>query len=498
MLTPYLSYDTQLKREIYIPNVPPEIFKKADASITLEIETENNIILTKMQKFDPETTKKNTIKLIMNSESSKDRVATKGSIKIFNRQLPAYAKVPKRIQTASSNSNFRRQPNPQAHYNTGMGNRNQRTPNAQQQWPDLPHSSHWAGNRFNASSRPPLLPTPPGLAAWQNQFHDTEITIFLQADGVICEKISSVLENPEVFAANYNEILTEKGYCTVHIPDSILNSSKHIYYNKNINSVNQTQSNFMGTQKFHEPTMCQNPLQNPPSHIQSSHPIPNPGPSSNTDPGHATSSPQTLTTEPASPPSPPHPPPPPQPTDLASIPLPPPPPQPPQLPHSPQAPLPSSDLSPSTPTSTVHSHLPQTPADSSHCLTAHSQTASQASPSISTPNTTTTITYSETTPKTTEVVFNTVFSTPITTTAPTSVHTQSDLTPLDNFSATYNSTPTNAEGSPNTTHPPTKTVPSGTTPSDTDSYTSESHTPSTPKNKKSYTFRALKKQFYGK
>ena len=63
----------------------------------------------------------------------------------------------------------------------------------------------------------------------------------------------------------------------------------------------------MGTQKFHEPTMCQNPLQNPPSHIQSSDPISNPGPSSNTDPGHATSSPQTLNTEPASPPSPPHP-----------------------------------------------------------------------------------------------------------------------------------------------------------------------------------------------
>ena len=309
MLTPSLSYDTQLKREIYITNVPTDIFNKADASITLDIETENQITLTKMQKFDPETTKKNTIKLIMNSESSKNKVATKGSIKLFNRQLPAYAKVPKRTQTTSSNSTFRGQPNLQAHHNTGMGNRHHRTPpNAQQQWPDLPHSSYWAGNRYNASSRPPLLATPPGLAAWQNQFYDTEITIFLQATGVICEKLSSGLENPEVFVSNFNEVLTEKGYCTVHIPHSILNSSRHIYLNKNINSADQARSSFVGSQNFHEANMCQTPQQNPPPHNQSHDPNSNPGPSSNTDPSHATSSPQTLTTEPVSPPSPPHPP----------------------------------------------------------------------------------------------------------------------------------------------------------------------------------------------
>merc|ERR1712215_261141 len=118
-------------------------------------------------------------------------------------------------------------------------------------------------------------------------------------------------------------------------------------------------------------------------------------------------------------------------------------------------------------TSTVHSPLPQPPVDSPHCPNAQPQATSQASSSFSTPNTVTTISHLATTPQTTAPVSNTVFSTPITTTAATSDHTQSDLTPLDNFSATYNSTPQNAESSPNTMHSPTQTVPSGNTTPDT-------------------------------
>ena len=105
MLTPNLSFNTQLKREIYIPNIPTEIFNKADTLITLEIETAIKITLKKLEKFNPQKTKRNTIKLIIDSESSKDKIATKGSITLFNKQLPAYAKVPKRTQILTSGDN---------------------------------------------------------------------------------------------------------------------------------------------------------------------------------------------------------------------------------------------------------------------------------------------------------------------------------------------------------------------------------------------------------
>ena len=171
-----------------------------------------------------------------------------------------------------------------------------RTNNAQQNGIALPNSSDWAGTRSNLNQHPPqnynrgssnpgLLPSPPGLAAWQNQFHSSNIQIFLQATGVICEKLSSGLENPDIFVSNFNDILSQQGYSVIQIPDVMLDNSKQIFMNKGVNA--QTHNLSQMNSNFHAPTMLQNNQTILSGHHNSTLPHPNQaqvsGPSSSQD-----------------------------------------------------------------------------------------------------------------------------------------------------------------------------------------------------------------------
>ena len=514
-----ISYNTALQREIYIINIPQDSYDKNDEQITLELETANNISVLVMNKFHSSRTQKNYIKITMESKSDKDKLVEKGSVLLFQHQLPATAKVSNTTHTG--NTNNRGYPSTQAQHNAGMRQNYQYIPSAQHQGHALSRTSHWADNRTNANNRPPLLSTPPGLAACQNQTNDMDIKIFLQATGEICERLSSGLPNPEVFVANYNELLTRQGYSTIYIPDTMLKSSNQIFINKSEKSINHISKNFQGDHNFHATSMLKDPPHNP--HITQNPHVPSapPLPPLDTAPALATATTHTPapapvpapTTAPApvpvTVPSPAHVPapspapapplphtpspvstPPPnsspliQALDLASIPLPSfgpicsPPPSSSPPPHSSQDSIPTPGLSCSTETPL----LPQAPITTTPHSTTHPNSPNITSPSTSThnPDRATHTQSAHTSQNRTETI-------PVVSPTSSSTHIQAELTPLDSFSATYNVIPSNTVTPPSPTHSPAHLMSKAPTPF-TDTSNTDIHTPKTSKKNK-YTLR---------
>ena len=165
----------------------------------------------------------------MESKTEKDKLAEKGSVHLYQHQLPATSKVSN--TSRAGNTNYRGHPSTQAQHNAGTRHNFQYIPSAQHEGHALSRTSSWANTRSNANNRPPLLSTPPGLAACQNQINDRDIKVFVQATGEVCERLSSGLPNPEVFVANFNELLSRQGYSTISIPDTMIKLSNQIYIN---------------------------------------------------------------------------------------------------------------------------------------------------------------------------------------------------------------------------------------------------------------------------
>ena len=253
-LTPQLSYSSQEQRELYIIDIPTEIYKKADSSILVEIEHSNNITILILEKFTSNKTDKKYLKLTLDSKVARDNIINNGSISIFDAQLTALPRKSSKATTASGIDP------PQPTLNPW-----QRISSAQQHGQALPSSSNWAGTRRkqqntaygnNHHPKPGLLPTPTGLSLMQKNACTTSIKLFMEATGVICEKLQSGLEDPEFFVFSFNEILNEQGYPTVTVPQDLIDASKIIFNEKNANNILPT-TNFNHNTNFHSPTILQ-------------------------------------------------------------------------------------------------------------------------------------------------------------------------------------------------------------------------------------------------
>ena len=101
-LTARISYNTQLQREIYIINVPQDAYDKNNEQLILELEAANNISLLVMEKFHSRITQKKYIKITMESKTEKDKLAAKGSVHLYQHQLPALSKVRNTTRTGTT------------------------------------------------------------------------------------------------------------------------------------------------------------------------------------------------------------------------------------------------------------------------------------------------------------------------------------------------------------------------------------------------------------
>ena len=131
-LTTRFSPATSVQREVFIINIPAQIYSKTDDEIKADIVNKARIPILNSQKFTGLTGKK-YIKITVDSKSSRDIIVSSGRIILFDTQLTTEGKIPKNTQ----NSNVGRPPT--THQFTPS------IPTSQNQGPALPSSSDWAG-----------------------------------------------------------------------------------------------------------------------------------------------------------------------------------------------------------------------------------------------------------------------------------------------------------------------------------------------------------------
>ena len=148
-----LTYNSQDKRDIYLPNIPSDIFAKSEDIIRNELITKLQMQVFDVIKFTSNKTGIRYIKFTADCTESKLGIINAGKFPFFNIELTPQVKI------ANTRSRINNGPNPHI------------IPSAQDQGQALAHSSNWADpgpqpNPRNITYQPPgyqlLHPQGPG------------------------------------------------------------------------------------------------------------------------------------------------------------------------------------------------------------------------------------------------------------------------------------------------------------------------------------------------
>ena len=280
-LSPSFTFNSQKQREIYILDIPDNIFENTESNITTELEHHNNIDILVLQKFRSEKTNKKYINITLKNEETKKRIATYGKLLLFGLRLPAKEKMEKK-QNASAASTTPITQNPNTAHPPFPRPDFSNKPTAQHHGRLLSNFSNWGSNRpatqqtHPQNLSPGLLQTPPGLQPQQIQANASEIESFMCAASNIAVKLQYGLENPEVFCTNFNEILIFNGFNPVGIPDKLINCSKQIFLAKQsenfLNNFRNENTNLFQSRQIPQPNSSSDsaPTNTPSTHTVTS------------------------------------------------------------------------------------------------------------------------------------------------------------------------------------------------------------------------------------
>ena len=286
-----LGEDIQLLRQIVvtIPDQSSDIFSNSESTLTNVIQTENNIAVLSLRKFKSDNTQGEYLFITVASVESCKSVIDKGSITVFNKQIPAEKARTKKYKPKSSQHhqgsyfnynnhqgsypNYNYQNFPQLHPSdtsskTTQGSYSNYTSD-QGRDQALSANSSWGGKRYqdtrlpvdtrrpppnyqvfkiqqHHSSNGPLRtnpPTAPDPVNLQSNIttHQSDLIIksFIEATSKISETISNGMENPETYLSIVNEALSKKEIPTVFVSKQNLLDSRKLYLlNKSANPPN--------------------------------------------------------------------------------------------------------------------------------------------------------------------------------------------------------------------------------------------------------------------
>ena len=282
-----LSSPTHLERDIYLINVPANIYQYDIQIIKSAIVQITGHKTLDVRKFNGNNSRKNYIVLTIDSKEERDNIINLGPMPLFGATLTARKPIPK-----LSNST--------AHQSQGFNNRSQPLPgnptpaplpaqavwtcppppsdnNANQLtdptiWPILPqgtpytwqtainHPSHLSTLQPRHQASPPsptprpsshistqqpsypAPPPPPPTRTGENQIrppnlnNENDLKFFVQASATICKIIHEGLEDPAEFLFNINEIYSMHGLPVIDVPNNQLLDSKLKFFRKSATS----------------------------------------------------------------------------------------------------------------------------------------------------------------------------------------------------------------------------------------------------------------------
>ena len=234
-----LGKKTQSLRVIFVPGISDDSYDKDNSDIIENIENLNNIKIIKLDKFNISASDTNYLKISLDSIEACTDIITRGKLFLFNEQLTAKAMHSRKPQ----------QPHPPIINSARNINRHHLTEgNA------LPYTSNWAGQRTtayvgnqharhapphppqgNPRMHPPWLNQPQNIPRPTAMFPlDTDSTIkyYTEATTRMCQALSNGMENPLTFIHQCNHINMFNGLPIIHIPQWVINSSRHVFMHK--------------------------------------------------------------------------------------------------------------------------------------------------------------------------------------------------------------------------------------------------------------------------
>ncbi|CAL4114050.1 unnamed protein product [Meganyctiphanes norvegica] len=245
-MTTRLSYASQMDREILILKTPNIIYTLPNLHLTDEIQQRNNVSVLHLEKFCSEKSKKNYIKITLNSKQEKVNVLKNGVLHIFQECLPVCtksfnvrARAPENVTAAAC---------PRIAVATSAP-ATIHVPDESTNTPDIVHEKHLAIVPMTPSDQEhtvvlpkankpsDLLTQPCPLHRRKMSFqHDQNVSnfkMFLHATIAICDRLNDGVDNPTVFVQAFNDILRHHGHSPVRVPQTVIDSSKTIFLGKN-------------------------------------------------------------------------------------------------------------------------------------------------------------------------------------------------------------------------------------------------------------------------
>ena len=307
-LTADLGKLSQQHRAVFIPDVSEETISKDDAAIISQLETANNIKILKLDKI---IAKKNNIKIILDSSKAANDLISTGKIKVYSEihRAEALGRISPVLHRHPSNQ--------QTPYNTSRW-----SPSAQHQGNCLspfsswgydkrrPPPSHTHHDTQQGSQRMTNQSTPSHVQSQKTQYiiqHPHPEAMVKQYSTIfasMCEFLSKGIESPEVFIKMCNDFHSNYNLPIVHVPPSVIESSKIMFIQKRalvlISSPTNAQTpSFLSQSSPDSPTQS-NPTQSETSNLLSNpSSISSPSSTSSTTSSIATNTP--LNTDPSSP-----------------------------------------------------------------------------------------------------------------------------------------------------------------------------------------------------
>ena len=259
-LKPELTSETQLLRQVLIPEVTPEIYAKPPADIIGEVDRISSVKILKLSTYSSPHNSKKYIFATIDSKDSKEQFVNTGSIELFGNNFTVLPTRSKR-RTAASSSNHPAQ--------------NIATPSVQRSGQGFTPTNNWGVQRqysYNGTSNinypPPNWSSPRNTSPQgpqtnrqnrPNQHHyrsflglsDQDIKFISTTYSRVCETLSYGLENPKAYVSLINQSLAHQGFPEIHIAESALNDCRKLYFTnlsgKIPTSLSQTSPNQQST-----------------------------------------------------------------------------------------------------------------------------------------------------------------------------------------------------------------------------------------------------------
>ncbi|CAL4129128.1 unnamed protein product [Meganyctiphanes norvegica] len=246
-MTTRLSYASQLDREILILKTPNILYIKPNHQLTAEIKQRNNVSILHLEKFCSEKSKKNYIKITLNSKQEKVKVLNNGVLHIFQECLPVCTKYVNARAHALDDATT-----PASHTTLVASHRVPSTVPATDDSTSttaIVHELQLDTMPIIPSDKEPTIvlpkennlsvlltqpcPLPHRQIPSQHDQHIADIKMFLHATIAICDRLNDGVDNPTVFVQAFNDILRHHGHSPVCVPQTVINSSKTIFLRKN-------------------------------------------------------------------------------------------------------------------------------------------------------------------------------------------------------------------------------------------------------------------------